>query len=62
MKMTTQDARLFAGLLIKAADQADAEGRNTLLESDIAFFAAADDDARAELLAAINRKTEEPNS
>ena len=62
MKMTTQDARLFAGLLIKAADQADEEGRNTLLESDLDFFAAADDDARAELIAAINRKTEEPKS
>lgn len=52
--MTPAQARTLAAGLLAAADQAEAEGRN-LLESDLDRFAAADDAARAELQAAIDR-------
>ena len=52
--MTPEQARTFAAILLAAADQAEAEGRN-LRESDLDSFAAADDAARAILQAAIDR-------
>lgn len=53
--MTPEQARLFAQSLLAAAAQAEAEGRETLLESDLAIFATADDRAREMLQAAIER-------
>lgn len=51
--MTVEQARQFAASLIKAADQAEAEGRTTMNEADLQVFAAADDAAREALAAAI---------
>lgn len=53
--MTIEQARLFAQSLLAAADQAEAEGRDRLLESDLAVFSGADDEAREMLQAAIER-------
>lgn len=58
--MTVEQARQFAASLIKAADQAEAEGRATLNEADLQVFAAADDAARAELAAAIANAQAKP--
>lgn len=53
--MTPEQARLFAQSLLNAAAAAEAEGRDRLLESDLDFFASADDSARETLQAAIER-------
>lgn len=53
--MTPEQARLFAQSLLAAADRAEAEGRDRLLETDLDIFATAADEARAELQAAIDR-------
>lgn len=51
--MTPQEARRLADGLIKAAQRAEADGRDKLNESDLDVFAAADDAARDKLAAAI---------
>lgn len=53
--MTVEQARLFAQNLLDAANQAEAEGRDTLLESDLSVFSGADDKAREMLQIAIER-------
>lgn len=53
--MTIEQARLFAQNLLDAANQAEAEGRDRLLESDLSVFSSADDAAREILQAAIER-------
>lgn len=57
--MKIEEARAYAKNLIAAADKAEAEGRDTLSESDLDVFAATDDAARAELQAAINKMTDD---
>jgi len=52
---TVEQARLFAQALNDAADQAEAEGRDHLLENDLAAFSRVDDEARAVLQAAIDK-------
>ena len=46
-------AREYANILLKAADMAEAEGRDILTKADIDIFAEADNIARSELDAAI---------
>lgn len=53
--MTIDQARQFANSLLAAADRAELEGRDKLLESDIVFFQMADDEARQVLQAAIDK-------
>lgn len=51
--MTLDEARAFRDAITAAIEQAEAEGRDHLIESDLAEFANADDEARAALSAAI---------
>lgn len=55
MNLSTEQARQFANSLLAAADRAELEGRDKLLESDIVFFQMADDEARLALQAAIDK-------
>lgn len=53
--MNVEQARLFAQNLLDAANKAEAEGRDTLLESDLSVFAGGDDKAREILQLAIEQ-------
>lgn len=53
--MNVKVAREFARLLLEAADKAEHEGRNELVKTDLVVFEAADDAARAELQAEIDK-------
>lgn len=53
--MNLHVAREFARLLLEAADKAEHEGRNELNKADMAIFEIADDIARAELQAEIDK-------
>lgn len=53
--MNVQVAREFARLLLEAADKAEHAGRNELNKADMAIFEIADDAARTELQAEIDK-------
>lgn len=53
--MNVQVAREFARLLMEAADKAEHAGRNELHKADMAIFEIADDVARSELQAEIDK-------
>lgn len=53
MKIDT--AKQLIETLERAIDQAEAEGRDTLDDRDLAMFVDADDEARGELVEAIKR-------
>jgi membrane peptidoglycan carboxypeptidase len=55
MKLDT--ARQYAQALLDACEQAEAEGRDALNKDDISVFSKLDDEARADLQAAIDSKS-----